>query len=50
MVDQAAPEGTPAILAVEQSASGRRWESREGDDRLARAISQKYDLPDVVGR
>jgi single-stranded-DNA-specific exonuclease len=50
MVDQAAPDVTPAILAVEQSVSGRRWESREGDDRLARAISQKYDIPDVVGR
>jgi single-stranded-DNA-specific exonuclease len=50
MTDQAANISTPAVLSVEQSASGRRWENREGDDRMARAISQQYDLPDVVGR
>ena len=50
MTDQAAKASTPAILGVEQSVNGRRWEDRAGDDRLARAISQQYDLPDVVGR
>ena len=50
MTDQAANISTPAVLSVEQSVSGRRWENREGDDRMARAISQQYDLPDVVGR
>jgi single-stranded-DNA-specific exonuclease len=45
-----ATASTPALLGIEASATGRRWESREGDDRLARAISQQFDLPEVVGR
>jgi single-stranded-DNA-specific exonuclease len=50
MSDPAAAPSTPALLGVELSATGRRWDDRSGDDRQARAISQQYGLPDVIGR
>jgi single-stranded-DNA-specific exonuclease len=40
----------PAFLGVECSLSGRRWQARAGDDRLALALSQRLALPEVVGR
>ncbi len=40
----------PAFLGVERSASGRRWSLRPIDERLALALSQRLDLPEVVGR
>lgn len=42
-------DGAP-ILGVERSASGRFWRARLSDERLALAISQQHNLPDVIGR
>lgn len=39
-----------AFLGVESSFSHRRWVERAGDGRLAVALSQRYALPEVVGR
>jgi single-stranded-DNA-specific exonuclease len=41
---------TTAFLGVERSLTGRRWLSREGDERLALALSQRLGLPEMVGR
>lgn len=38
------------VLKVERSRLGRRWESRCRDQRLAWALSQRFALPDAVGR
>jgi single-stranded-DNA-specific exonuclease len=38
------------VLKVERSCLGRRWESRCGDQRLAWALSQRFSLPEAVGR
>ena len=38
------------FLGVERSLTGRRWLSREGDERLALALSQRLGLPEMVGR
>ncbi len=40
----------PPFLGVERSLTGRRWRSRVSDDRLARALSQRLGLPELVGR
>jgi single-stranded-DNA-specific exonuclease len=40
----------PAFLGVEKSAKGRRWLARLKDTRLAEAISQHHELPDILGR
>lgn len=39
-----------AFLNVERSVSGRRWGARLEDNRLAEAIAQKHELPDIVAR
>ncbi len=39
-----------AFLGVERSVSGKRWRARGDDDRLALALSQRFDLPEAVGR
>ena len=39
-----------AFLNVERSASGRRWKARLEEQRIAEAISQRHELPDIVGR
>lgn len=39
-----------AVLGVERSLTGRRWRDRNLDDRLAQALSQRHNLPEVVGR
>jgi len=41
---------TRAFLNVERSATGRRWLARLEDGRLAEAISQRHELPDILGR
>jgi len=47
----AAPQAERAcFLGVERSLGGKRWESRLGDERLARALAQRLDLPDVAAR
>ena len=38
------------FLNVSRSVTGRRWEARLKDARLAEAISQRHDLPDILGR
>lgn len=39
-----------AVLGVEHSVKGRRWEPRLENDRMAQAVAQALGLPDVVGR
>ena len=39
-----------AFLGVDFSLSGRRWIERPSDPRLAAALSQRFALPEVVGR
>jgi len=39
-----------AYLGVEKSARGNRWEIADADERLALAIAQRFDLPELVGR
>ncbi len=41
---------SPVILGVTHSIDGRRWVHRGGDDRMALAIAQRRNLPDVMGR
>ncbi len=41
---------TGSFLNVERSASGRRWKARLEDARLAEAIAQRHDLPEILGR
>ena len=41
---------TRAFLNVERSASARRWKARLDDQRIAEAISQRHELPEIVGR
>lgn len=38
------------LLGVESSATGKRWLNREGDERLGLALSQRFGLPEIVGR
>jgi single-stranded-DNA-specific exonuclease len=44
------PAAAPACLGVESSVSGRRWRERGADERIARAIAQKLELPEIVAR
>jgi len=39
-----------AFLGVAQSASGRLWRQRAGDERLGLAIAQRLDLPELIGQ
>ncbi len=39
-----------AFLNVERSASARRWKARLEDHRTAEAISQRHELPEIIGR
>jgi len=38
------------FLGVTRSLGGKRWRTRGEDDRLALALSQRFDLPEAVGR
>ena len=55
------PDGAalPAILGVERSFGGRRWQARttgvlggspEADERMGMALAQRLGLPEIVGR
>ncbi len=46
----AGPQPAPALLDVERSLAGRRWQASPCDERQALAISQQWALPEVVGR
>ncbi len=37
-------------FGVEQGLSGRRWTLRHAEDRIALGISQRLEVPDIVGR
>ncbi len=39
-----------AFLNVKRSLTGRAWRARLGDARLAEAISQRHEVPDILGR
>ena len=39
-----------AFLNVERSAQARRWKARLDDQRIAEAISQRHELPEIIGR
>lgn len=52
-LNPAAPESNQSddtLLGVTQSLRGLRWRLRAGDERLALALSQRFDLPEVVGK
>lgn len=51
----APPAVLPAILGVERSLGGRRWQARSAgdpaaDERLGMAMAQRFGLPEIVGR
>ena len=50
MTASAAETEAAALLGVEHSATGRRWRSRVEDERLALALAQQLDVPEIVGR
>ncbi|HYD99878.1 MAG TPA: single-stranded-DNA-specific exonuclease RecJ [Alphaproteobacteria bacterium] len=41
---------TPALLGVARSFSGKRWQARAGDDRLALALAQRCGVAEIIGR
>jgi len=41
---------TPAFLDVECSLKEKRWRLRSNDERLGLALSQRLDVPEIVGR
>jgi single-stranded-DNA-specific exonuclease len=47
-LNAAPPDDT--LLNVTQSLRGFRWRLRAADERLALALSQRFDLPEVLGR
>lgn len=51
-MDGTAPPGDPgtAFLGVECSITGKRWHDRLTDQREALSISQRFGLPEIVGR
>jgi single-stranded-DNA-specific exonuclease len=40
----------PAFLDIEKSVKGQRWVARLDDQRLAHAIAEKNELPEILGR
>src|SRR5580698_9496560 len=46
----ALPASDGAFLNVTRSAKGQRWEARPLDTRLAEAIAQRHELPEILGR
>ena len=43
-------QGRACLLDVAESLSGKRWEQRGGDSRLALTLAQRFDLPEIVAR
>lgn len=50
MTAPSAPVVAEALLGVDHSLGGRRWQASPCDERTAQAISQRLALPEVVGR
>jgi single-stranded-DNA-specific exonuclease len=44
------PPLPPAFLGVERAVTGRRWRSRQADDRLALMLAQRLGVPEIVAR
>ena len=44
------PQERDTVLGVERSLTGKRWEARLADLRLAQALCQQLDVPELVGR
>ncbi len=42
--------GGAGFLEVERSVCGRQWRMRRGDERLALALAQRLDLPEILAR
>lgn len=40
----------PAFLGVTQSLTGRRWQARAADARVAEALAQRHGLPELLAR
>jgi len=40
----------PALLGVERSVTGKRWQARDADDRLVTSLCQKMGVPELVAR
>lgn len=40
----------PAYLSIARSVNGNRWEANPVNDRLALALSQRFDLPEIAAR
>ena len=47
-MDKSATENI--VFGVENSFSGKRWVERPYNPQLAMAVSQQFDLPEIVGR
>ena len=47
---QRAAPSARAFLGVEESLCGKRWRARLEEDRLALALAQRLDLPEIIGR
>ena len=43
-------EATAALFGVERSLAGKRWRLAPADDRLALALAQRLELPELIGR
>ena len=44
------PASAPQALGVERSLTGRNWILAPADDRLAMALAQRLNLPEIVAR
>jgi len=49
MTDAATPD-RPDVLGVTRSVTGKRWQARSHDDRLAQALAQRAGVSELVGR
>jgi single-stranded-DNA-specific exonuclease len=43
-------DSNSAFLNVSRSAKGQRWQARLEDQRFSQTISEKHDLPEILGR
>ncbi|MFA5040895.1 MAG: single-stranded-DNA-specific exonuclease RecJ [Bdellovibrionales bacterium] len=39
-----------AFLGVDKSLTGRRWVARDFDERITLALSQRYEMPEIIAR
>ena len=43
-------EASASDILVDRSVTGRRWIVRQSDERVGLALSQRLDVPEIVGR